>query len=85
VLVVAADARLLQFMRQELEDAGYAVEVATSVDAALQWLAVIRPALIVADEHLPGIDQLHVACRFGPTDPDPAVPLVTVAGALVRS
>ena len=85
MLVVAADARLQRFMREELEDAGYAVEVATSVDAALQWLAVIRPALIVADEHLPGIDQLYLACRFGPTDPDAAIPLVTVAGALVRS
>lgn len=82
VLVVASDARRQRFMREELEDAGYAVEVATTVVVALQWLAVIRPALIVADDGVVGLDQLQLACRFGPAEPDSAIPFVTVAGAL---
>jgi DNA-binding response OmpR family regulator len=84
VLVVASDARRQRFLREELEDAGYAVEVATTAEAALQWLAVIRPALIVADDGVAGLDQLQLACRVGPAEPDSAIPLVTVAGALAR-
>jgi heavy metal response regulator len=62
VLVVEDDQRILDFVRKGLEEEGYAVDVATDGDEALDWPAVVDFDAIVLDVMLPGRDGIDV-CR----------------------
>jgi heavy metal response regulator len=62
VLVVEDDQRILDFVRKGLEEEGYAVDVATDGDEALDWPAVVDFDAIVLDVMLPGRDGIEV-CR----------------------
>jgi heavy metal response regulator len=62
VLVVEDDQRILEFVRKGLEEEGYAVDVATDGDEALEWPAVVDFDAIVLDVMLPGRDGIEV-CR----------------------
>lgn len=50
VLVVAADEVKARSTRKMWEAAGFAVEVASSIEDAMVCLAVMTPALIVVDD-----------------------------------
>jgi DNA-binding response OmpR family regulator len=52
VLVVMSDPQQRRIVRRLLEEAGYAVEVAGTVAAALRCLAVMKPSLVIIDEDL---------------------------------
>jgi len=52
VLVVAADALKARSTRKMWEAAGFAVEVASSIEDAMVCLGVMTPALIVVDDRL---------------------------------
>ena len=82
VLVVTPDRRQQQSACEELEGAGFGVEIATSVDAALACLAVMKPALLVIDDQLPDAGRLQIAVRFGVPEPIASIPIVTIPGAL---
>jgi DNA-binding response OmpR family regulator len=47
-----SDPQQRRIVRRLLEDAGYAVEVAGTVAAALRCLAVMKPSLVIIDEDL---------------------------------
>ena len=53
VLVVISDPDDQRLVCRLLEEAGYAVETAASVEAALRCLEVIKPSMVIVDEDLP--------------------------------
>lgn len=56
VFLVDDSTTLLLSMKAILEKAGYAVETATSGDAALKKLATLKPNLLITDLNMPGMD-----------------------------
>lgn len=61
VLVVEDEERIAAFIRAGLTEAGYAVDVASDGDEALDWTAIVEYDLIVLDVMLPGRDGIEVA------------------------
>jgi two-component system, OmpR family, response regulator MprA len=80
VLVVDDDERLAASLRRSLEYAGYRVGVASDGPAALAAVRRERPALVVLDVMLPGIDGYGV-CRAMRADPATADPMVLMLTA----
>ena len=62
VLVVEDEARIADFVSRGLTEWGYAVDVASDGDEALQWPDVADFDVIVLDLMLPGLDGIEV-CR----------------------
>jgi DNA-binding response OmpR family regulator len=52
VLVVISDPEQQRLVCRLLEEAGYAVETAASVEAALRCLEVIKPSMVIVDDDL---------------------------------
>src|SRR5262245_5184699 len=61
VLVVDDEPQIAQIAQDYLEHAGYSVVTATSGPQALELARARRPALVVLDLRLPGMDGLDVA------------------------
>lgn len=78
VLVVAADEHRKRLVQAELETAGFEVETVNSVEAAVAWLGVMSPSLIVVDQAVSGMDRLGCAARSGIK----AIPLVSMVEAV---
>lgn len=64
ILVVEDEASLAAMLRQSLTEAGHAVDVAESGEAALEWVDLAHYDAIVLDVMLPGIDGLDVCRRL---------------------
>jgi excisionase family DNA binding protein len=64
VLVVDDDARLREFMRVSLEAAGYSVGEASGGEEALAAIADERPALVLLDVVMPGVDGWELLRRL---------------------
>jgi DNA-binding response OmpR family regulator len=64
VLVVEDEMRLAALVRQALEEESYAVDVAYTGRAALEWLRLVTYDLAVLDLMLPEIDGLEVCRRY---------------------
>ena len=62
VLLVEDEARIADFITRGLSEQGYAVDVASDGDEALQWVDVVGFDLIILDVMLPGRDGIDV-CR----------------------
>lgn len=82
VLVVSADERRQCLARAELEEAGFEVEAVSTIDAAVSWLGVIRPTLIVIDDRLPGIERLRTAAHSTPNENGHAIPMFNLSEAV---
>lgn len=84
ILVVDDDERVAASVRRSLEYAGYAVTVAHDGPHALAAAHRDRPALVVLDVMIPGIDGYGV-CRALRADPavDPMVLMLTARDATV--
>jgi len=80
VLVVDDDELVAASLRRSLEYAGYRVSVARDGPAALAAVRRDRPALVVLDVMLPGIDGYGV-CRALRADPALADPMVLMLTA----
>jgi len=61
ILIVDDEAKIVKTVRAYLENAGYRVVTAADGQAALTAFRYERPALVVLDLGLPGIDGLDVA------------------------
>jgi two-component system response regulator MprA len=83
VLVVDDDERVAASLRRSLEYAGYRVSVARDGPAAIAAVHRDRPALVVLDVLLPGIDGYGVcrALRADPATADPMVLMLTARDA----
>ncbi len=75
VLVVEDDARIADILEKNLVAAGYDVSVSVDGGRALADFARVKPALVVLDLGLPGIDGLEVTRRLRK---DSAVPILMV-------
>ncbi len=60
VLIVDDDPKILRLVRSYLEQAGFQVETALDGPSALQAIRSLRPALVVLDLMLPGMDGLAI-------------------------
>lgn len=60
ILIVEDDEHEAMLYREEFEDEGYEVRVATEADAALEAVRERRPDLVVLDINMPGKDGLDL-------------------------
>jgi two-component system chemotaxis response regulator CheY len=58
VLLVDDSTTLLMSIKAILEKSGYAVETATGGNAALIKLATLKPAIMITDLNMPGMDGI---------------------------
>ena len=68
VLVVEDEPAIAEVIRLNLAKAGYGVEVARSGDAALAAVRQHRPAAVILDVGLPGLDGIEVCRRLRSAD-----------------
>ena len=82
ILIVEDDGPLRHLMRETLEDEGLPTVTAADGVQALRLVAQRRPALVVLDLMLPGVDGVGVAAgvraRYGASAPP--ILLITAAG-----
>jgi len=64
VLVVEDESAMAALLRQSLTEAGHAVDVADTGEAALEWIDLAHYDAIVLDVMLPGIDGFEVCRRL---------------------
>jgi CheY-like chemotaxis protein len=64
VLLVEDDRDIRELMQAGLEDAGLPVAAVADGEHALTWATTHRPAVVVLDMRLPGIDGEEVAARL---------------------
>jgi phosphate regulon transcriptional regulator PhoB len=76
ILVVEDERDIRELVRFHLEQEGYAVREAESGESALTLVASERPALVVLDLMLPGMDGLTVCRRLRDAEPTRTLPLV---------
>lgn len=79
ILVVDDDPSVRLTIQWVLEEAGFVVETAADGIKALEQVERARPALVVLDLRLPGVDGVHVAARLRADDGDPLPILLVTA------
>jgi DNA-binding response OmpR family regulator/DNA-binding CsgD family transcriptional regulator len=80
VLIVDDMPDNLSFLHDALDQAGYAVLVATSGAAALARAAQVLPDVILLDAMMPGMDGFEVARRLKEQPQTSAVPVIFMTG-----
>ncbi|MBI3970677.1 MAG: response regulator [Chloroflexi bacterium] len=81
ILVADDDKAIRDFIRQALEDEGYAVVTAADGREALELLAVVRPAAILVDVAMPNVDGVHLIDAYR-RRPAPHAPIVLCSARL---
>jgi two-component system alkaline phosphatase synthesis response regulator PhoP len=76
ILVVEDERDIRELIRFHLEQEGYGVREAETGESALALMTAERPALVVLDLMLPGIDGLEVCRRLRATDSLRGVPVI---------
>ncbi len=82
LLLVDDDADMLRLLTMRLTAAGYRVSSANSAESALNQLAVERPALVLSDVRLPGMDGLGLFDEIRARHPSLPVILLTAHGTI---
>jgi two-component system response regulator GlrR len=82
LLLVDDDPDLLKLMSMRLSAAGYVVRTADSGETALAALAVARPAAVITDLRMPGIDGLALFDAIHRQDPALPVIILTAHGTI---
>ncbi|MDH0866773.1 sigma 54-interacting transcriptional regulator [Mitsuaria sp. GD03876] len=82
LLLVDDDADLLKLLSMRLEAAGYDVIAVASAEAALAQMEVQRPALVLSDVQLPGMDGLALFNLIRERHPALPVILLTAHGTI---
>src|ERR1700682_4238837 len=82
VLLVDDDPDLLKLISLRLTSAGYRVRTADSGETALASLAVARPAAVITDLKMPGIDGLALLDAIHRPHPAPPGILLTAHGTI---
>jgi signal transduction histidine kinase/CheY-like chemotaxis protein len=78
VLVIEDDPSAVRLLREYLETTGYTVRVAPTGEAGLAAVAERRPAAIILDVLLPGIDGWEVLRRLKADDDTQSIPVIIV-------
>src|SRR6202140_4104893 len=82
VLLVDDDPDLLKLISLRLTSAGYRVQTADSGESALAALAVTRPAAVITDLKMPGIDGLALFDAIHRQHPALPVIILTAHGTI---
>ena len=82
LLLVDDDPDLLKLISLRLTSAGYRVRTAESGEAALATIAVTRPALVVTDLRMPGMDGLQLFETIHRQHPAMPVIVLTAHGTI---
>jgi PAS domain S-box-containing protein len=77
ILVVDDDDDVRGFLADLLEADGYRVEGASAADAALEALSRTRPALVLVDFAMPGMNGAQLAALIRERDPDLPIAFIT--------
>jgi len=78
ILVVEDEKDIRELVRFHLEQDGYAVREADTGESALTLVDAERPALVVLDIMLPGIDGLEVCRRLRAAEPTRGLPIIVL-------
>src|SRR5436190_22233186 len=76
IMVVEDERDIRELVRFHLEQEGYAVREAETGEQALTQSAADRPALIVVDIMLPGVDGLDVCRRLRSNEATRSIPII---------
>ena len=82
ILLVDDDPDLLKLISLRLTSAGYRVRTADSGETALASLAVARPAAVITDMRMPGIDGLQLFDAIHRQHPALPVIILTAHGTI---
>src|SRR5438876_1258294 len=82
ILLVDDDPDLLKLISLRLTSAGYRVRTADSGESALAGLAVVRPAAVITDLRMPGIDGLQLFEAIHRQHPALPVIILTAHGTI---
>src|SRR5690242_4692863 len=82
ILLVDDDPDLLKLISLRLSSAGYRVRTADSGESALAGLAVARPAAVITDLRMPGIDGLQLFAAIHRQHPALPVIILTAHGTI---
>ena len=82
LLLVDDDPDLLKLISLRLTSAGYRVRTAESGEAALATMAVTRPALVITDLRMPGMDGLQLFETIHRQHPTMPVIILTAHGTI---
>jgi two-component system, NtrC family, response regulator GlrR len=82
ILLVDDDPDLLKLIGLRLTAAGYRVKSAESGDAALAQIAIARPAVVVTDLRMPGLDGMQLFEQINAQHPTLPVIILTAHGTI---
>ncbi len=82
ILLVDDDPDLLKLIGMRLSAAGYRVRSAESGESALAQIAVARPAVVVTDLRMPGIDGMQLFEQINVQHPTLPVIILTAHGTI---
>jgi two-component system cell cycle response regulator DivK len=81
ILVVEDDARSRRLVRDVLEHAGYRIAEATAGDEGVRLARALRPALVLMDIQLPGMDGITALGLLRADPATRAIPVVAVTAS----
>jgi CheY-like chemotaxis protein len=80
ILVVDDEENIRFLYKEELEEEGFAIELAKNGEEALEKLRLFRPDLITLDIKMPGMDGLETLKRIRETERDLPIVLCSAYG-----
>lgn len=81
ILVVEDDVAIRRLLRDILQDEGYEVLTASNGESAIELLETARPALILLDIRLPGMNGHDVAAAYREMRPTERAPIIFVSAS----
>lgn len=82
ILAVDDDPDILKLLGMRLQAAGYPVNTASNAEEALASIALNRPALVISDLRMPGMDGLQLFDIIHQKDPSLPVIMLTAHGSI---
>jgi DNA-binding response OmpR family regulator len=80
ILVVDDDPAVARFLAQDLQLAGYAVDVLADGHRTLEHAVLTRPDLVLLDVDLPGCDGVEVLRQLRAHPPTSSLPVIVLTG-----
>jgi two-component system, NtrC family, response regulator GlrR len=82
ILTVDDDPDILKLLNMRLKAAGYQTMSASNAEEALAQIAINRPALVISDLRMPGMDGLALFDAIHKTDPSLPLIMLTAHGSI---